>query len=308
MDERTDHAGPGGPFDHLVRAGFVSPVLAGAVDRDSEVAEFLAELLDLLREACQVLDATILAPVTGGWGGAVVKVASPHGTLALKLPARAREVVGLVTGAETLAAANLGPQVVASSVRWLAMRWLDGERVGELGRRTDLDVGHVARLVGGLGELDLAGLDDAAPVLRNRVRIGGDRRRLLDDLGADGDRVAERCEQLAEELLGEGATGWCHTDLHPANLLAGDGRWWVLDAGGRTGPREADLGWLLAWAVCVPADPRLLREACSAGGLDRELVESWQLAFAAECASSLAAHHIERREELDDLLGLLGRL
>jgi len=276
---------------------------------DPVIASFLQRLPTTVRSAARQLEATEVVPVPLGWGGAVVRMRAPAGDLAVKVPHHRARVTPEAAGAATLAAADLGPSVVAvEDEQWYAIEWVPGGTVGELLVPTELDPRRLVDALERLWAIPTDGFEDIADQWRRVASVSADRVPLLAALGLDPDRVTTSLAELTEQLVTTGRRGFCHGDLHPGNILAGPSRWSLIDPRPGHGALEADLAFLLASAACGRPDPQRLREVCTSTGLDRDTVDAWALVFAGEFVTCLCATLPERHREIAGFTQNLRRL
>jgi hypothetical protein len=253
---------------------------------EPDVAEFVATADAAGADAAAELSALDVAAVPGGWASALWRMRCGDGTLvAVKVPLRG-DVDRELAAQSLLADASLGPDVVARGERWLAIRWVPGGRLGDLLTPVDLELSSVARLAGALAQTPT--VTGGRNGYARRVELAPDRAALLGTVGIDTS-VLDRLSVLRDELMGSTDWGFCHGDLHPANVLGVS--WELVDAHPHHGPRAAELGFLLSGAACGMPARKVTMAAAAAAAVPVGEIEAWADVFAVEwltCALALA--------------------
>jgi streptomycin 6-kinase len=255
------------------------------------VAEFVATADAAGADAAGELAVTDVAAVPGGWASALWRMRCGDGTLvAVKVPLRG-DVDRELAAQTLLADAGLGPEVVSRGERWLAIRWVPGGRLGDLLTPVDLELSSVARLAAALAATP------TVPGGRNgyakRVELAPDRAALLATVGIDSS-VVDRLTVLRDELMSSTVWGFCHGDLHPANVLGP--QWELVDAHPHHGPRAAELAFLLSAAACGMPSRKVTMAAAAAAAVPVGEIEAWADVFAVEWLTcALAQTDTDRR-------------
>jgi len=244
-----------------------------------------------------MLNDAFAAELAGG-GRIFVKAhaAPPPGTFAA-------EAAGLAWLAEPAGAAAV-PRVLAHSERWLALEWIDGG---------PLDPDAEASLGRGVAALHAAGApafgatppgtpgaprhgapplrigplvlpNDPAPTwaeffaerrIRPLARLAQDRGALPEGAPAALERVCARMEALAGPPE---PPARLHGDLWSGNVLAAEGRAWLVDPAAHGGHRETDLAMLGLFGGAAQRCLAAYAEATPLAGGHAERAGLWQLA------------------------------
>ena len=164
---------------------------------------------------------------------------------------------------------------------WSVYRWIDGENLAE---HPVADEGHTAislgRFVAALHRTDVSGApravrDGHVSVLDDRVR--GE----INDLGADGTIDAGLVTAAWQDALTAPARtsppALIHADLHPANLLARDGRLAAVIDFGCLGVGDPAVDLLPAWALLTRQTRDLFRAEAGADDATWTRGRGWAL-------------------------------
>lgn len=281
--------------DHLARWAITSPRFADLARR----AE--GDLADALDE----LDASLTQVIDGGWGGLTVKATTPGGDLAIKLPA---DLTGTATWAEYAALQLLHRVGAAPPVgctdRWLALAWVDAPALGvKRGAVEDVDGARLAQLVENVASVT-SPFARRADILVARITVGAERAKLLAGYGIDVAVLDDVNTRLCHELADAGPQGFCHGDFDQANILCASPSWVTIDPQPRTGPWEAELGWLvgsMTYRSASHGSDVLRRWLCSAVGADETRTSLWENLYAASWLGEIAADFPTRRRDIAGL-------